>query len=260
MNPTAFAVPKDYNELVRDYSAFVARVLRRYDTVGRHSMDLYQDVWTSLLASDVLVKFSASLSKPAPTMTGEQAAAFLDVRFGAFSTAMWVKHVGRRLPDGSRDKRGGWMPTPVKGHYSSRKAIYNTVDIIALRDSGRMKRRNPEAPEPVLPGSDSTPTRGRFESYLTSAIHNHFANFCRSKDRKDKDVYLAPCEDGTAWESGVADGSESPEDCAEIRRAMSKLGAQGMEVLSLLDQNYTLAEACAKVAIPVTKLRMIVGR
>jgi DNA-directed RNA polymerase specialized sigma24 family protein len=259
-NTAAFVVPRDYNELVKDYGSFVARVIRRYDSVGRHAADLYQDCWASLLSSDVLTKFQMSLAKPSLTMTGEQAAIFLDVRFPTFATAMWVKHIGRVLPDGTRDMRGGWMPLPLKGTYSSRKAIYKTSDILALREAGRLKRRSPEAELPELPASDSTPTRGRFESYLTSAIHNHFANFCRSKERKDKDIYLAPCDDGSAWESGVADAGETPEDCAEVRMAMAKLGDQGMEVLRLLDQDYTLTKACARAMIPLAKIRMIVGR
>jgi hypothetical protein len=251
-----FVVPRDYNELVKNYGGFVARVLRRYDAIGRHTMDLNQDCWCALLASDVLAKFWASLAKPSQTMTGAQAAAYLDVKFRTFFMPYYVIFLSR--------KQGTWFPQPVKGRYTSQDTLWNTADIVKLRELGRYKvssRLNPDEPLPELPVSSSVPTKSRFEAYLTVAIHNHFANFCRSKERKDKDIYLAPCTDGTAWESSVADGGgDSPEECAEVRIAMEKLGESGQEVLSLLDQGYTLTEACSRSAVSIAKIRMLVGR
>jgi DNA-directed RNA polymerase specialized sigma24 family protein len=254
MSIVAFVIPADYEILVRDFSPFVAKVVQRYNNVPRHAQDILQDVWMHLVASDVLAKFQKSLVKGQPTMTGAQAAAYCDVSFHTFSVPFYVMYRSR--------KRGSWFPTPIEGGYSSQKAVWSTLDIIKLRDMNRFRadsRLNPDQPLPEPPVGPVVVTRGRFEAYLTTCIHNHFANFCRTRERRDQDVYLAPREDGIAWESGIVDCSESPEECADLRIAISKLGDSGRDVLALLDQGYTLTEACSRVSIPVTKIRMVMG-
>lgn len=67
------------------------------------------------------------------------------------------------------------------------------------------------------------PTGDGFRTYLANALHNHFANYCRTKFRKEKEHLLSPnsvvssasdgsyhvsatFEEGGSWESSLADG------------------------------------------------------
>lgn len=73
------------------------------------------------------------------------------------------------------------------------------------------------------------PTGDGFRTYLANALHNHFANFCRTKSRKEKEHLLSPnsvvtgssdgsfhvsatFEEGSAWESSLADSISHPDE------------------------------------------------
>jgi len=253
MSNVAFVVPSDYNQLVRDFGPFVSKVVQRYNNVPRHTADLLQDVWMHLIASDVLSKFKANFAKSAPqTMTALEAADFCDVSHRNFFGHIQVLTRGR-------DKgKSRWVPLPVSGGYASKSAVFMIADIVRLRSEARfVTRLNPDQPLPqVAPGV--TVTRGRFEAYLTRCIHNHFANFCRTRERRDQDVYLAPMADGTAWEAGLHDcDSATPEERADLNLALSKLGDSGKDILELMDSGYTLSEACQRMNISVGSLRLV---
>jgi len=249
MNQTAFVVPANYNDLVRDFGAFVSKVVQRYNNVPRHSADLLQDVWMHLIASDVLAKFWANLQKPPRTLTGLQAAEYCNVSFKNFKTNIWRRTWGR--------DKGWWVPLPIKGYYTKPDALYKTEEIIKLRESGVFQTCLSDT-LPELPGGACVATRGRFESYLTTCIHNHFANFCRTRERRDQDVYLAPREDGSAWESHLHDcDGVAPDEVADLSRALNKLGDTGRDVLRLLEDGYTLTEACQRLDLSINSLRLV---
>ena len=76
-----------------------------------------------------------------------------------------------------------------------------------------------------------------FRAYLTQAIHNHFANWCRHRSRKYKDVLLAQNavvvavgdaytqrghnEDGIAWEQAIVSASLDAEDLSQYSEFIS---------------------------------------
>lgn len=73
------------------------------------------------------------------TITAEEACLLLgDMPFGNWRARMWAYHRGvpakRWNPeDGERPRRTGpWMPTPVNGGYSSRRATFKLKDILYL--------------------------------------------------------------------------------------------------------------------------------
>lgn len=389
-----WALPASYAELYTRYEPYVARVVRRYDKVGRNFEDIVQTVWTNLIQSKVLEKFRSSVKieeRLGPTLTAREAAAYLEIPWSSFCFSVWRSVLGEPIvssptmavPDillmfgvswetfqkamsesalgktdhpfpmpvdkhlwaskeavyrtsdvmacskrleyvyetsGKNKGKPRWVPrreriytppdpvlnmdgtaatppapdseeapygyvalrrrvryfkreegmdynnyppavfkrkrsrtpfpAPVKGGWSSEKALYNTSDIIAIKAlvaGGRYKDLDTTFIAPEVFSSN------RFEAYLATSVHNFFANFCRSKSRKDKDLYLSPMEDGTPWEAGIPSvGMASPEVQAQllsaVRRVNDLVDGRGNDVLFKIEDGLTLAAAVREAA------------
>lgn len=183
------------------------------------------------------------------TMTAEEACAFWGVNFSFWKNLMTAAR---------KEARGNFrLSKLVSGKLSSPKARVLTKDVEALDASGVLgvrteSRRRPE------------PTARGFKTYLGNAIHNHFANFCRTQNRRNKDEVLAPqtiiiastsgyyyagkSEEGTAWEGALVEAMVSPEEIVDvvsgIRRArLNPNSKRGVEVLDYMADGYTISEA-----------------
>ena len=237
-------VPRDYDELVRDYGDFVARCVARYNKVDRNFKDLLQEVWSKLLGSRVLEKFVESGARRMPVMmSATEACDLLGLEWLQWKKAMQSKK---------------WLPGPVDGTRCSRTALFATADLVdideAMRHVSRPKRR-------VRPPFSA---RG-FKAYVQRAVHNHFANWCRTRSRRYKEQLLSPqavlgqqsdgcfrqkaeIEDMSSWENSIAEAMTLDEEdvvdlLGKLRKANLDLSSdKGAEVLDYLVQQ---GKACA---------------
>ena len=203
-------LPHNYDELARQYGDHIAQQVARHNKVAWNLEDLLQTIWLKLIESRVLEKFVARASNDLPpTMTAMEVCDYLGVTF-----AYWKRNVMyvsvRKEQEG--DDRYSWMPKPIEGSPFSKKALFLTADIDVL-DHCAYIRNSSRTQAKVCPKVTS---RG-FKSYLNRAIHNHFANFCRSRKRRyskehmlDPTMVLSPLADGGYERLGVSK-SESPQ-------------------------------------------------
>jgi hypothetical protein len=229
MNMNDFVVPRDNKELYNRYQSFVARQVRRHDTVGRHFEDLLQAVWLRLLEANILGKFEVSLGRTPLTLTGWEAAAHIGITWDQWKVSQWRTRIGKT----------DWAPKPLTGKGCQKDATYRTSEVEAVAHHFK-RHQGIQVPE-----HSQSPTRGRFESYLSVAVSNAFKNFCRTLKRKDRDMYLPPLEDGSAWETRLVDDGAAPDIGALLHEALEQHGnPEGL--LEMVEAGYTLSEAVVK--------------
>lgn len=229
----AFVVPRDNKEFYSRYNVFVARKVRQIDTVGKHYEDALQAVWLRLVEANFLGKFEASLGKAPQTMTGWEAAAHIGITWDQWKVSQWRTRVGKTE----------WAPKPVSGKGCRKDAVYNTAEVEAV--AHHFKRHG----HITTPVDATEATRGRFEAYLTRSVINAFRNFCRTLMRKDKDLYLPPDPDGSAWESKQIDRGATPEVKCSLYEEIADI-QDPESVLELVDGGYTLTEAVTRLNKP----------
>jgi DNA-directed RNA polymerase specialized sigma24 family protein len=230
-------LPRNYDELAKQYGDHIATQVARHNKVAWNLEDLLQTIWLKLIESRVLEKFVARASRDLPpTMLALEACEYLGITF-----AHWKKNVMytaiKKAEEG--DERYSWMPKPIDGSAYSKKALFLTDDILVLDECGYIQEesRTKQRLCPIV-------TSRGFKSYLNRAIHNHFANFCRSRKRKyskehmlDPTMVLSPTTDGyrrlgfsksedpnTAWEAALVSammiGADDAVDVADqLRRS-----------------------------------------
>jgi hypothetical protein len=242
-------VPSSNHEMVKVFKQFVGFIVRKYNRVDTNYDDLLQHVWQKLIEVDVIGKYKSSGNFP-KEITGEQAAAYCQVTFAQFKVAIW-----RGTRNNTGREKHTWMPTPVVGGWSSRKAMYSTEDIEMLLSSGFFRKKHKT--DYICPRS-----RCKFKPYLAKSIHNIWSNWCRTRSRKYKEQYLAPMEDGTPWESLASDPfAASPETAAELSNIIDKLdksggGGRRVEIGQLLAQGRNLSDIVNELSLPKSMLRL----
>ena len=264
-------VPRDYNELGRDFGDYITKRVKGYNKVGRNLDDLVQHTWLKLIESRVLEKFvKRANSTMASTMLAEEACGFLGITFEQWETM---------LRDGHTDEEM-WAPTPLAGEPYTPTALFATAEILIIDEIDPWDERpNPkELPKVTAKG---------FRSYLSTAIHNHFANFCRTERRKNREQLLPPSmvlakqsdgawhqaieiQDYTSWESTLVGEAFNDDEMAsavdfrdQLKDAFDKekgldwdsllstnrsgratvASQRGLEVLDFIAQGYTIREA-----------------
>ena len=148
------------------------------------------------------------------------------------------------------------MPKRIAGTPYSRRSLYRTNDIIALKNGKHFRKLHNDIELPLF---ERTVTRGRFESYLATAVHNHYANWCRTISRKYKDLYLDPLEDGTPWESAVSDTTNGrQEDACDLRMFYDLVGEENFrKARVLVERGYSMSDIVHKLGLK--KLREEIG-
>jgi hypothetical protein len=259
-------VPASNHELVLYYGDHVKRILMRYNRVATNFEDLNQHIWLELLKTNILKKYADSGKSEMPKqMTAKEACEFLGVTWGQWRTMMWYgqPNAEKSHPTHFRRHHGAITPKPVEGSWCSKKAVFWTDDIIRLHDLDYFTKRSKWEVSPP-----TTRTRSKFKSYLTTAVHNFFANWCRTRFRKYKEMYLSPHEDGTAWELGIADESSMTSTSIDVRIAITQALGEVFEddpenvtrVMDLLKEGYTLVEIAKEMKLPtriVEKVRTV---
>lgn len=239
--PEGSVVPKNYEELQRHYGDHVRNLLNRYNKVERNLEDLHGYIWVKILEAKLLERFQDYVSRQVPrVITGLQATDLLGI-----SWKQWIA-----AQRGYHQKGVGWMPTPINDlefkasgvdGWASKEALYSLVDVFQLtierhighsfrlpfRIMGRHVKDGEivggERPEGYLKIPELRVTGSQFRNYLTMAVLNHYANFCRTLDRRHKErppVQRAGREDAPIWESTLVDSSQaSPETRAALNEA-----------------------------------------
>ncbi len=176
-----------------------------------------------------------------------------------------VKEVPRRKND--------FTPRPVKGGWASKKAVFDLVDV------ERFKMFRETLPRIVRHREirfEMPKTRCLFQMYLAKAVHNHYINWCRTRSRKYKELYLAPQEDGSSWESTLKDSiSASPETkvmlnqqvtedfnrlLEKVQKRLAKDGVSQEDFVTKLQEGWSVSELLKEYNLPRSLLQSVEGR
>lgn len=231
-------LPKTYDELYQMYGRQITSFVRRLNKIPDNLDDLSQSIFMKLMETDVLQKFTNKVIDTY-VVSALEACEILGV-----SWSQWRNMVGKRIK-GRKD-----FPVPLRGPIDratrqvkpySKEAVYSLRSIFDLDDSGYFKvRHNPRIPP-------SVPAKG-FYQYLNRAIHNYFANECRTKSRRHKERPQNPTPTGDYWETSLVDYSGcGVDDAVDIVNALSQL--DDGDLISIKDRDsvgegaYSLAMA-----------------
>ncbi len=252
-------VPRNFDELERDWGKYIANTVARNNKVGRNFEDLHQFIWEKLLGSNLLEKYVEKLMTTAPEEIGVDAAIeFLGINYPQWRTAMYSFH---------NQKKGHWMPTPAKGTVHSRKAIFAFTDIMKLSETPKAFTKRAQMKVP-----SSRHTDANFGGYLRTAIHNHFANFVRYKERREKERphdqfhqftnRLQHMADPPPWEEMLVDPRENmvevgAELSMHLKALAEAVGPHKAEISILMEDGKTLPEAVRHLNISVGEKRAL---
>lgn len=252
-------VPANNSDFYRDYRRFVENSLNRYirPSPSQQIEDVKQHIWMKLIESQTLEKFVAkACSRHIPSkLTANEAIEYLGI-----TSDQWLDLVRQ---DHS------WLQ-PVEGGAFSGSAVFTREQIRLVEDSGIFPIKY------AVPAGDMSKI---FNGYLYRVIHNHFANYCRTRTRraiKDQVVPDGSCRvsqsgiqsplegDLTPWEDSLADrdsqspemgadvlmtveGDLNPQLTAQVERINRQCPGRQEDVFSLIADGYTLTEAILKV-------------
>lgn len=181
----------------------------------------------------------------------------------------------KRAAKGHQIKRStsSMILQPIKGTWASMKSLYDVIDVEKfkiLRELSSHTKVHGEI-EFQMPQ-----TRSRFKLYLAKAVHNIYANWCRTRSRKYKELYFAPTEEGQAWESFLEDGRCNDPEAKmivteevnnNVDRVIEKLSRKVKsgelcreDIVSRLREGHTIAEILRDMNLPRAALQVVVGR
>jgi DNA-directed RNA polymerase specialized sigma24 family protein len=194
------SVPQDYEELLAMHGRFIAQQVQNHNKVHRNFEDLFQEVWMRLKANQVLENFVAGATFRLPAkMHVIDVCAYFGIKFSTWRQhqSLWMKYEKTIAADGVMDGNPPslYMPSPIEGKRCSDEVFYNGADILLIQDTlteleARGMKKRPF--KPVRERIHPPITAHGFKAYLARAIHNIFANFCRTVDRKCKEQLMPP--------------------------------------------------------------------
>jgi hypothetical protein len=257
-------VPKDYDALYREHRVYVERILNHYykPSSSQSIEDVKGFIWLKLCEAQVIEKFvaKARYRRLPSTLTAAEAVEYLGITWD-----QWMVLMRKDLK---------WLQ-PEEGNSFTSSAIFSAKQVRNVEESGQFPIRD------AIPASDMTKV---FRGYLKQVIHNHFANYCRTRVRRfildtplpegarvrgDGTVGSALEGDMTPWENCLEDPRElSPEACLdrpevgsleELNQDLSEqiahinksVPGHQDDVISLIADGYTLREAITKVQAKV---------
>ena len=260
-------VPRNYEELARDWGKHISNRVSRYNKIARNTEDLLQYIWMCLLKADFLKKYVAKLSTEPTELTALEACAYCGVNWNQWKTQMGFHFNGLpRGPVGEDGKRtrvyGSWMPKPIRGTITSQKAVFKFSDVVRVCAEGVFIKHGTVGTLPPIRSIDSN-----FVAYLNWSIHNHFCNFVRTKGRREQErsfdsfgiFHQRSDEEGTGrgWEELLEDeevgdgtGIEVQVDVAiRLERVREHLGGHQEALMGHLSDGVTLHEAIQRLDI-----------
>lgn len=274
-------LPRNFDELFRDYGDFIAKKVASFNKIKRNEEDLFQEICCKIISSDLLNKFVARAARMLPeTFYAAEAAALMGLTFDEFQVALYYKsHMGL-----SFEPRDGEI---VNDHDLARgcvpeRALFNSGDIQALDEA-----------YPKFDQKARTLTRQiiwplqalGFPAYLTQAIHNHFANWCRTRKRKYQDMLLPGSTilsatpgggytqvgynpEATDWEARLVEMTMADDDLISIVESTEReFASAGMDVRDITetedyqdDEGRTRQRPTAKAARSLDLLEAVIDR
>jgi hypothetical protein len=257
-------VPKDYDALYREHRPYVERILNHYykPSSTQSIDDVKGFIWLKLCEAQVIEKFvaKARYRKLPAKLSAEEAVEYLGITWD-----QWMNLMRRDL---------GWLQ-PAEGNIFSTSAIFTANQVRNVEESGLFPIKD------AIPASDMSKV---FRGYLKQVIHNHFANYCRTRVRRfildtplpegarvrgDGTVGSALEGDQTSWEDCLEDyGELSPEACLDrpevdsmdeldedlseqIARINKAVPGHRDDVINLIADGCTLREAIQQVRAQV---------
>jgi DNA-directed RNA polymerase specialized sigma24 family protein len=238
-------VPENYDELVKVYGKYVAKQVQRYNKVHRNFEDLLQDIWMHLKSAQLLERFAIKAASRMPeTMTTHEVCAYLGIRI-----EVWMKYQQQWVTRDLRKRADSqvWMPAPIscpdgmvaEGRYSM-EALYTSDSICyvleAVLQGRRAMRPTGYRIRPAVSGHG-------FKTYLSQAIHNHFANWCRTRSRRCQENLLPPDTVLTKQSDGAYSGHASGYDEPLTSWETSLTAAMEIDDEDLMDMARTIRRA-----------------
>ena len=257
----AFAVPSTNEIFFKLYASFIAKVVKQYDRIGRYTEDIFQDVCMHLVAANFLGVFNQSSQGKVPLLvTGAGAVAILGISRDQWITAQRRREeLTKALALGQDFHPSAWAPCPVNvradGSLNNglRKGdLFYTEEVLETKCHWHKFHQ-----EPISFAIAEAPTRAKFENYLRRAVRNYVKNYFRTLGRHDRDIYLEPKEDGSAWEAELEDGQrEVQEEMVDLSRVCNKLGHQSKPLLKLLEKANMKKEGASTCALQNALMRL----
>lgn len=162
-----------------------------------------------------------------------------------------------------------WYPVPAKGTWSSRQAVYDREDIERLKlvlEHEKDRTVDPDAdPSSVL-------SKSLFKQYLARTVHNIYANWCRTRDRRYKEQYRGNDEaTGRSWEETLGDpAGPRQETMTELSMVVQYLAGGGdpgeateesaSEVIEMFEAGRTIQDVARKMQIRPKVLQSYTGQ
>lgn len=247
-------IPRTNDDLAKMYGQYIALQIKHLNRRPENGLDILQSVWLKLVQGRVVEKFHERAQRMRPeALTTEEVCLHLGISTDSWCGAQEAYRMG--------DSPIRWMPTPVAGDPTSMDALWATDDI------ERYEATAYEYHEKVAESEDLIPrvTPASFRTYLQTAVHNAFANFCRTNHRRNKDRVLDCFVEGRKAQRLIADGRDEVEPfdlvtdpeaptrrmtaTVEARHTLARLdlGASTQDFFDLLLDGYTAVEAAKKL-------------
>lgn len=263
------SIPRNNDELARLYGQYIAVQVKHLNKRPENLEDILQSVWLKLVQSRVVEKFHERAQRTRPeALTTEEVCLHLGISVASWCGAQESYRMG--------DSPIRWMPTPVAGDPTSMDALWATDDIERYEATAYEYHTKVAESEDLIPRV----TVSNFRTYLQHAIHNAFANWCRTNHRRNKERVLDCFVEGRKAQRLIADGRDEVEpfdlvtDPAASTRRMTaavearhtlaslKLGDSAQEFFDLLSEGYTAVEAARKLRlsrVTVNRINRVLG-
>jgi DNA-directed RNA polymerase specialized sigma24 family protein len=157
-----------------------------------------------------------------------------------------------------------WYPTPQKGHWTHPLAPYNREDIERLR---LVLETETDRPVDLEADPSSVLSKSLFKQYLARAVHNSYANWCRTRARRYQETYKGYDETtGRHWEDTLGDTfGVSQEVMCDLNTSVRYLAGGGSpdgssveseaEVVRLIESGKSIQEIARRKGVRLKHLQ-----
>jgi hypothetical protein len=161
-----------------------------------------------------------------------------------------------------------WYPVPQKGHWTNPQSLYVREEVERLR---LVLDTEGDRPVDVDADPSSVLSKSLFKQYLARSVHNIYANWCRTRERRYKETYRGNDEaTGRSWEDTLSDPfGARQETVLDLTKAVRFIAGSGdpdkssreaeNEVLDLLDSGKSVQEVARRRGVRPRSLQSILG-
>ena len=145
--------------------------------------------------------------------------------------------------------KSDWVPTSIEGSWDSKTALYSreSIERFKLERASRGKTKSEEVCQRKFK------SKPFFKLYLARAVHNIYANWCRTRSRRYKEHFPGTDpETGRSWEDTLVSSMVTQDVLAELHEAV-KILVDSNEVLTQTHEEVIvlLAKGCTPEEIVV---------